>query len=158
MIDQVAQFFDQVVYLHLPREENQFADALAKLASLINIPESVMEMPLCIERQSELAYVHFFTNNENKEDPWYQAILNYKLNGEYRPDMDKRGQRAIRLLAYQYVLNQGELCQRTPQGVILLCLDHSKAKKVRKEFHDGECGPHMSRHWQKKSCVQATTG
>ncbi|XP_074315648.1 uncharacterized protein LOC141651853 [Silene latifolia] len=55
-IDQVAQFFDHVTYLHLPREENQFADALAKLASLINMPDYMMEMPLCIERRSEPAY------------------------------------------------------------------------------------------------------
>ncbi|XP_074290844.1 uncharacterized protein LOC141617555 [Silene latifolia] len=49
-IDQVAQLFDQVIYLHLPREENQFADALTKLASLIDIPDNMIEMSLCIER------------------------------------------------------------------------------------------------------------
>ncbi|XP_074297561.1 uncharacterized protein LOC141628301 [Silene latifolia] len=76
-IDQVAQFFDQVVYLNLPREENQFADALAKLTSLINMPDGMIEMPLYIERRSEPAYVHFLTDeNKNQEKPWYQAILN----------------------------------------------------------------------------------
>ncbi|XP_074298285.1 uncharacterized protein LOC141629134 [Silene latifolia] len=114
-IDQVAQFFEQVVYLHLPRVENHFADGLAKLASLIDMPDNMIELPLCIERRSEPAYVHFLTDeNENQEEPWYQAILNYKLNGAYPPDMDKRGQRAIRLLASQYVLNQGELYKIMP--------------------------------------------
>ncbi|XP_074290709.1 uncharacterized protein LOC141617415 [Silene latifolia] len=92
-IDQVAQFFDQVIYLYLPREENQFADTLAKVASLINMPDNMIEMSLCIEQWSEPAYVHFLTDeNENQEEPWYQSILNYKLNGTYPPDMDKRGQ------------------------------------------------------------------
>ncbi|XP_074299512.1 uncharacterized protein LOC141630629 [Silene latifolia] len=114
-IDQVAQFFNQVVYLHQPREENQFADALAKLVSLISMPDGMIEMPLCIERRSEPAYVHFLADeNENREEPWYQAILNYKLNGECPLDMEKRGQRAIRLLASEYVLNQGELYMGTP--------------------------------------------
>ncbi|XP_074292615.1 uncharacterized protein LOC141619499 [Silene latifolia] len=144
-IDQVAQFFDHIVYLHLPREENQFEDALTKHTSLINMPDTVMEMPLCIERRSELAYVHCLTyENENQEESCYQAILNYKLNGKYPPDMDRRGQQAIRLLASQYVLNQGELYKRTPHGVILLCLDHLKAMKFTEEVHCGECGPHIS--------------
>ncbi|XP_074321763.1 uncharacterized protein LOC141658939 [Silene latifolia] len=144
-IDQVAQFFDHVTYLHLPREENQFADALAKLASLINMPDYMMEMPLCIERRSEPAYVHQITDEEEiAQEPWFQAILNFKLNGTYPPEMDKRGQRAIRLLASQYILMQGELYKRTPLGVVLRCLDHSQARKVMEEVHDGECGPHMS--------------
>ncbi|XP_074305870.1 uncharacterized protein LOC141641093 [Silene latifolia] len=76
-IDQVAQFFDQVLYLHLPRDENQFADTLVKLTSLINMPDNMIEMSLCIERRSEPAYVHFLTDeSENKKEPWYQAILN----------------------------------------------------------------------------------
>ncbi|XP_074265703.1 uncharacterized protein LOC141588149 [Silene latifolia] len=105
----------------------------------------MMAMSLYIERRFEPAYVHFLTDEkENQEEPWYQAILNYKFNDIYPLDMDKRGQRAIRLLASQYVLNQGELYMRMPQGVILLCLDHSKAKKVMEEVHEGECGPYMS--------------
>ncbi|XP_074292787.1 uncharacterized protein LOC141619669 [Silene latifolia] len=102
-------------------------------------------MPLCIERRSKPCYVHFLTDgNKNLEEPWYQAILNYKLNSIYPPDMDKRGQWAIRLLASQYVLYQGELYKITPQGIILLCLDHSKAKKVMEGVHNEECGPYMS--------------
>ena len=144
-IDEVAQFFDQVTYLHLPREENQFADALAKLAALINMPDNMNEMPLCIERRSEPAYIHHLTGDEqSSEEPWFQTILDFKLNGTYPPDIDKRGQRAIRLLASQYLLMQGELYKRTPLGVNLRCLDHSQAQKVMEEVHDGECGPHMS--------------
>ncbi|XP_074292234.1 uncharacterized protein LOC141619107 [Silene latifolia] len=37
-IDELERYFDDVKYVHLPRDENQFADALSKLASLINIP------------------------------------------------------------------------------------------------------------------------
>ncbi|XP_074278169.1 uncharacterized protein LOC141601765 [Silene latifolia] len=77
-IDQVAQFFYQVTYMHLPREENQFADILEKLAYLINMPDKLIKMPFCLDRPSQLAYVYFLTiDEENEEEPWYRAILNY---------------------------------------------------------------------------------
>ena len=102
-------------------------------------------MPLCVERRSEPAHICAIIDDEESHDePWYQAILNYKTKNEFPPNSDQRGQRAIRLLASQFVINQNQLYKRTPQGILLLCIDHHKAKKVMGEVHDGECGPHMS--------------
>ena len=36
-LDLLVDRFDELRYIHLPREENQFADALATLASVIEI-------------------------------------------------------------------------------------------------------------------------
>ncbi|XP_074299056.1 uncharacterized protein LOC141630077 [Silene latifolia] len=69
-INQKAELFDRIDYFHLPREENQFADALAKLASLINIPDNVTSMPLCVERRSEPAHICTINNyEENHVEP-----------------------------------------------------------------------------------------
>ena len=43
--------FDDLNYTHLPRAQNQFADALATLASMINTPEGVVVRPLLIETE-----------------------------------------------------------------------------------------------------------
>ena len=48
--------FDDLSYTHLPRARNQFADALATLASMIDIPEGVVVRPLLIETRSVPAY------------------------------------------------------------------------------------------------------
>ncbi|XP_074292161.1 uncharacterized protein LOC141619020 [Silene latifolia] len=48
-IDELEKFFDDIKYVHLPRGENQFTDALSKLAALINIPDHIDSMPLCVE-------------------------------------------------------------------------------------------------------------
>ncbi|RVW12040.1 Transposon Ty3-G Gag-Pol polyprotein [Vitis vinifera] len=48
--------FDDLRYTHLPRAQNQFADALATLASMIDIPVDATVRPLLIESRSAPAY------------------------------------------------------------------------------------------------------
>ncbi|RVW61620.1 Transposon Ty3-I Gag-Pol polyprotein [Vitis vinifera] len=48
--------FDDLRYTHLPRAQNQFADALATLASMIDIPVNATVQPLLIESRSAPAY------------------------------------------------------------------------------------------------------
>ncbi|RVW62380.1 Transposon Tf2-2 polyprotein [Vitis vinifera] len=47
--------FDDLRYVHLPRAQNRFADALATLASSVDIPIDVVIRPLLIELRSSLA-------------------------------------------------------------------------------------------------------
>ncbi|RVW62652.1 Gypsy retrotransposon integrase-like protein 1 [Vitis vinifera] len=93
-------------YIHLPRAENQFADALATLASMIVIPARVTIRPLLIETRSALAY--------------------YYLIGE--------------------IEDQIELPWRSPDGLLLLCLDRTSVDRVMREVHAGVCGPNMGGH------------
>ena len=44
--------FDDLRYTHLPRAQNQFVDALATLASMIDIPTNTIVHPLLIESRS----------------------------------------------------------------------------------------------------------
>ena len=55
-LDLLVDRFDELRYIHLPRVENQFADALATLASMIKIPAGVTMRPLLIETRSAPAY------------------------------------------------------------------------------------------------------
>ena len=48
--------FDDFRYVHLPRARNRFADALATLASSVDIPIDVVIRPLLIELRSAPAY------------------------------------------------------------------------------------------------------
>ena len=55
-LDLLVDRFEELRYIHLPRAENQFADALATLASVIEIPVRVTVRPLLIETKSAPAY------------------------------------------------------------------------------------------------------
>ena len=47
---------DDLRYTHFPRAQNQFVDALATLASMIDIPSDATVCPLLIESRSVPAY------------------------------------------------------------------------------------------------------
>ena len=48
--------FEQVNFYHLPREENQLADSLATLASMIKIPTGTKIAPLVIEQRDRPSF------------------------------------------------------------------------------------------------------
>ncbi|XP_074265682.1 uncharacterized protein LOC141588126 [Silene latifolia] len=131
-IEELERFFNDVKYVHLPRDENQFADALSKLTALINIPEHMDSMPICVKRRSAPSYVNAIDNPEESEtDLWYTAILKYKETGEYPSDLDTRGKWALRMFAAQFIkTDDGQLYKKTAQGVLLRCIDKSTFEKV----------------------------
>ncbi|RVW80131.1 hypothetical protein CK203_054082 [Vitis vinifera] len=105
-------------YIHLPRAENPFADALATLASMIVIPARVTVRPLLIETRSAPAYYYLIGEIEDQiELPWYHDI-------------------------YQF-LSCGTYPERSPDGLLLLCLDRTSVDRVMREVHAGVCGLNM---------------
>ena len=70
--------FDDLSYTHLPRVQNQCADALDTLASMIDIPTDTIVHLLLIESRSILAYCCLI--DEAKLDdglPWYHDIYHF---------------------------------------------------------------------------------
>ncbi|RVW61644.1 Retrovirus-related Pol polyprotein from transposon 17.6 [Vitis vinifera] len=100
--------------------QNQFADALATLASSVDIPIDVVIRPLLIESSFlDLAYT------------------------QRLPLQDRR---ALRQLATRFVICGETLYRRSADGMLLLCLDRASADRVMREVHAGVCGPHMGGH------------
>ena len=64
-LDLLVSRFDELRYIHLPRAENQFADALATLASVVKIPAAVTMRPLMIETRFAPAYCCLIGDIEN---------------------------------------------------------------------------------------------
>ncbi|XP_021754420.1 uncharacterized protein LOC110719738 [Chenopodium quinoa] len=127
---------EKVEYTYQPREENQLADVLARLASIVRIPKEIEQIPLTTEKRHKPAYIQAIEDEEvtqeeeeeeEEEKPWYIDILNYVTKGEYPRIADKSAKRALRLLASQYVLINDELHKRVPKGRALLCLGKKEA-------------------------------
>ncbi|KAA3462219.1 RNA-directed DNA polymerase (Reverse transcriptase), Ribonuclease H [Gossypium australe] len=115
LVLELIKEFDNITFCYLPRNENQMADALATLASMVkvNIQEDVKSIQMSI-----------YENHEYPE----QAIKNDK--------------RTLRRLSNEYVLDGEVLYKRRKDQVLLRCVDAVEAKKILKEVHEGVCRTH----------------
>ena len=81
-LDLLIDGFDELRYIHLLRAKNQFTDALATLASMIEILVGMTMWPLLIETKSTPAYYCLIENIEDQvELPWYHDIHQFLAYG-----------------------------------------------------------------------------
>ena len=146
-MDLLFDRFDELRYIHLPRAENQFVDALATLASVIEIPAGVTLRPLLIETRSALAYRCLIGDIEDQDElPWYYDIYQFLLCDAYPKLASAKDKRALRHLDTIFVICGDQLYRRSPDGMLLFYLDRTSANRVMREVHTGICGPHMGGH------------
>ena len=55
-LEDLTKTFDKIEYNIIPRAQNQFVDAFATLASMVEIPEGVWTRPLEVEQSYELVH------------------------------------------------------------------------------------------------------
>ncbi|XP_056688353.1 uncharacterized protein [Spinacia oleracea] len=124
-IAKLSEQVEQLRYTYLPREENQFANALAKLASMINIPSGLTEMPLIIEPCQDATYVYAILGEEPEEErPWFTDILEFVHNSEYPPHFSRKNQRALRIQAANIIIERAIALGEVALGVRSLeCID-----------------------------------
>jgi len=106
-------FFNKVELHHIPRDENQMADALATLSSMIKV-NNHNDVPLIsVKFRDKLAYV-FAAEAVFDDKPWFQDI-NFFLNGDI-------------------------LYKRNFDAVLLRCVDKREAERLMHEIHEGSFG------------------
>ena len=73
------------------RMQNQIADALATMASMMDRPKEDEARPIVLEQKEELAYCMTIEEDEEKngEGEWYSDILQYLKNGIYSESTNK---------------------------------------------------------------------
>ncbi|KAJ9679424.1 hypothetical protein PVL29_021374 [Vitis rotundifolia] len=146
-LELLVRRFDDLEYRLLPRAQNQFADALATLASMIDIPVDATIRPLLIESRSVPAYCCLIDEAELDDGlPWYHDIYHFLRLGIYPEAATAKDKRALRQLAARFVICGETLYRRSADGMLLLCLDRASADRVMREVHAGVCGPHMGGH------------
>ena len=124
--------------MHLPRAENQFDDALATLASVVEILAGVIVRPLLIETKSTPAYCCLIGDIENQDEiPQYHDIYQFLSCGAYLETATAKDRKALRQLATKFVICGDALYRRSPDSLLLLCLDHAFENRVMREVHAG---------------------
>ena len=96
-LELLVRRFDDLRFVHLPRAQNQFADALATLASMIDISTDVVTCPLIIESRIVPAYCCLIDEAEIQDGlPWYHDIYQFLRFGTYSEAATAKDRRALR--------------------------------------------------------------
>ena len=94
-LELLVKRFDDLRYTHLPRAQNQFVDALATLASMID----TIVCPLLIESRSVPAYCCLIDEAELDDGlPWYHDIYQFLRLGAHPEAATTKDKRALRQL------------------------------------------------------------
>jgi len=103
-IKELAGSFDEISFHHVPREENQMADALATLASMFQRTS-----------HGDLPYIEFWcrgrpahccqVEEERDDKPWYFDIKRFIESKEYRSGASDNDKRILRRLAASFFMS-----------------------------------------------------
>ena len=125
--------FEELRYIHFPRVENQFADALATLASIIEIHAEVTVRPLLIETRFAPAYYFLIGDIEDQDElPWYHDIYQFLSCVAYLEPTLARDKRVLRHLLARFVVCGNALYRRSRWHVVIMsrqCLYRSSDER-----------------------------
>ena len=97
-------FFNKVEFHHIPRDENQMADALETLASMYQV-NTWNDIPRIIVRRLDRP-AHVFTTEEvADEKPWYYDIKHFLQTREYPIGASKKDRKTLRRLAGSFFIS-----------------------------------------------------
>ncbi|KAM1506182.1 hypothetical protein ACFXTO_002081 [Malus domestica] len=146
---QLLQRFEAVTLEHVPRKENQMADALANLASSMALGEDeATNVPVCqrwvipLVTEMVLSDANVISILPVNVEEWRQPLINYLEHGMLPDDLKHRSE--IRRRAHRFLYYKGTLYRRSFEGVLLRCLGDEEANQAMEEAHSGICGAHQS--------------
>jgi hypothetical protein len=150
----ISTFFTKVKFHHIPRDENQMVNSLAKLASMI-VVKFWNEIPnltvICLYRPAHVFYVEEIKD----ENPWYFDIKCFLQGQIYPPGASLKDKKTLRRLAGNFYLNGCVLYKRDFDMVLLKCMDRHEADLLMTEVHEGSFGTHSNGHAMAKKMLRA---
>ncbi|XP_011069647.1 uncharacterized protein LOC105155469 [Sesamum indicum] len=136
-VKEMMKKFDRCTISQIPRDENMRADTLSQFGSSI---EGIKERKITVRVKSqpviEKAEVHLV----EAADSWKTPLVRYLKHGEL-PN-DTIAAKRLQFKANRFTMIGDDLYKRTPEGILLKCLDAERAQYVLREVHGGSCGNH----------------
>ncbi|XP_077242523.1 uncharacterized protein LOC143883042 [Tasmannia lanceolata] len=119
--------------------KNHFADALATLASMLDISATMEVQPLTVRLQWEPAHVNVIEIAARCPDGklWYTDIRNLISGEGHPPEASGKERRTLQKLAANFVICGDQLYRRSFDGIQLLCVDEDKAVELIEQTHEG---------------------
>ncbi|XP_058741363.1 uncharacterized protein LOC131613735 [Vicia villosa] len=103
----LAQYFDEITFDHIPREENHLADALATLASMFKVKWDNEGPSIVIKRLDEPAFCGVIDNVPD-EKPWFYDIKRFLETQEYPEGVSLTDRKTLKRLSSKFFLAGGE--------------------------------------------------
>ena len=128
-MSELVKSFKEVSFTYIPRTQNQFVDALATLASMIQITKESRVQPLRVGVEEEPAF-YLVIKEALAEGPWYQDIKTYLQTGAYPENASRKDQKALRRLASQFLLSGNTLYKRSFNSTLMRCVDEKKSRAL----------------------------
>ncbi|RDY09054.1 Gypsy retrotransposon integrase-like protein 1, partial [Mucuna pruriens] len=146
-VKEIIEAFDAITFHHVPRKENQMADALATLSAMVQVNEG-QEMIIHVRQQPHMAYCQYLgrATVEAGPEPWYFDIKKYLEKGEYLEGASENSKRTLRRLANGYLLSGTVFYKRNTDMTLLRRVDRREAKQIIEEVHEGTFGIHTNGH------------
>ena len=103
-VQNLCKRFRKIEFRHTPRIQNELADALATIASMIKHPDTDYIDPLDIDLKEQPVHC---SHVESEPDglPWYFDIKRYLESGTYPKDATSNQKKSIRRMALNFFLN-----------------------------------------------------
>ena len=126
----------EVRFVQIPREKNECADRLAKVASAEFV--LVLEQVLSFVQVYSLIDDRTNVQEVDSESNWATPLISYLRTGVL-PD-GKDATRKLKVQVSRFVLIKDVLYKRGFSRSYLRCLSHKETDYVMKEVHEGICG------------------
>ncbi|XP_070015077.1 uncharacterized protein [Nicotiana sylvestris] len=153
-VHELRKRFTKIEFQHVPKVQNEFADALATLSSMIQHPDKNFIDPISVKVHDQPAY-YAHVEEEADKKPWFHDIKEYLAKGEY-PELANTTQKStLQRLSINFFHSEGILYRRTPDLGLLRCVDAREASTLLEEIHAGTCGPHINGFVLAKKILQA---
>eukprot|EP00258_Populus_trichocarpa_P025576 XP_024441595.1 uncharacterized protein LOC112324178 [Populus trichocarpa] len=145
----LANEFEEIKFTHISKNKNQFASALATLASMTQVDTRSKIQPIDIEVRRFQAHCCLIEESPDGK-PWYNDIKKFLQNREYPQGISKTDEKTLRRMTMNFYLDEEILYKRSFYGTLLRCLNENEIEQALKEVHEGICATHANGHTMAK--------
>lgn len=153
-VSKLIMYFDEVTFHHIPRAENQLADALATLVSMFKVKWKNEAPSFHIDYLDEPAYC-LAAEEESDGHPWFHDIKKYLEKQEYPEDASITDKKYLRNLSAKFFLSKDVLYKRNYNSVLLKCMDRHEVDRIIIEIRKWSFRTHAGGHTMIKKILRA---
>ncbi|XP_070052390.1 uncharacterized protein [Nicotiana tomentosiformis] len=123
-VQEMMKRITKIEFRHVPRIQNEFADALATLSFVIQHPDKNFIDPILVRIHNRpIYYAH--VEEETDGNPWFHHIKEYLAKPEYLEHANHTQKCTLRRLSNHFFQSEGILYRRTPDQGAIMCQIHA---------------------------------
>ncbi|PKI75983.1 hypothetical protein CRG98_003641, partial [Punica granatum] len=130
-LEELIENFEDISFTYTPRMKNQFADALATLASMMSITKENLIEPLEFEISKGPVHCDMIEAVDGK--PWYANIKHLLQTGQFPAFTDRHDRRTLRRITAHFFLSGETLYHHSLDATLLRCVDRNEAQRLMEE-------------------------